>query len=178
MRSDKGLLMSDGTTWAARAAKLISGLCDRVVYSIRAEQQPAYAAAIAGAKFVVDAEGYRDIGPLGGLLSVHDQFPLSDVLLLACDMTDILAEDLRLLTVSQGSIRVYRSGGYFEPLCAFYSAIALDKIAALFHEAKISPSLQKLMSFPELQVTSLAPAEPARLKSHNVPLPAHTHERE
>ncbi len=169
MGSDKGLLMSDGVTWAERAARQLAMACDRVVYSIRGEQQEAYAAGIVGQNFVTDADQYRDIGPLGGLLSVHEQFPENNILLLACDMLLVKPEDLGPLKNSAGEVCVYRVGGFFEPLCAFYSATVLAKIGALFRAKQITASLQKILQLPELRVTSLVPADAGRLKSQNQP---------
>jgi molybdopterin-guanine dinucleotide biosynthesis protein A len=169
MGSDKGLLMMGGVTWAERAQKLLAAVSQRTLYSIRPEQQRAYAVAIPGGSFAVDSDNFKDIGPLGGLLSVHDQFPESDILLLACDMVSVEAEDLQRLIQATGEVRVYRAGEFFEPLCAFYAAEALAKISALYQEKQITASLQKTLLLPELHVTSLVPADAGRLRSQNLP---------
>lgn len=169
MGSDKGLLMIDGIPWAERAQKLLAAVCRRTVYSIRHDQQQAYAAAIPGASFVTDNDNCKDIGPLGGLLSVHEQFPTSDILLLACDMIFVAPGDLQQLIQSTGRIRAYRAGEFFEPLCAYYSAAALAKISTLYREKKNFISLQKVMLLPELRVTALVPADAGRLRSQNLP---------
>lgn len=46
MDSDKGLLVAHGITWAERSQGLLTTVCDRVVFSMRADQQHAYGAAI------------------------------------------------------------------------------------------------------------------------------------
>lgn len=177
MGSDKGLLMIDSITWAERSQKLLAAVCTSTVYSLRADQQRAYAAAIPDSVFAVDSDRYKGIGPLGGLLSVHEQFPESDILLLACDMIFVAPDDLQQLIQSTGGIRAYRSGEFFEPLCAYYSAAALAKISTLYREKKTSISLQKVMLLPELRVTALAPADTGRLSSQNLPQAIANHER-
>ncbi len=169
MGKDKGLLVENGITWAGRAQKLLAAICPRTVYSIRPDQQRAYATAIPGSIFAVDSERYKNIGPLGGLLSVHEQFPENDILLLACDMVCVEAKDLQELLQSSGEIRVYRLGDFFEPLCAFYSAAALAQISVLYREKQMTASLQKALLLPELRVTSLVPADSGRLRSQNLP---------
>ena len=169
MGKDKGLIITDGMCWAERAQQLLSAVCGRTVYAIRPEQQTAYTAAIGGGSFVVDGGRYKDIGPLGGLLSAHEQFPESDILLLACDMVGVEAEDLQRLFQAVGEIRVYRSVDFFEPLCAYYSAAALAKISVLCREKLIAGSLQKIMLLPELCVTPLVPVDANRLRSQNQP---------
>lgn len=176
MGRDKGLLMRDGVTWAELAARQLAMVCDQVAYSIRGEQQEAYAAAIVGQNFVIDADKYQDIGPLGGLLSVHEQIPESDILLLACDMPLVTAEDLGALINSAGEVCAYRVTGFFEPLCAFYSAAALAKISGLYRAKQITASLQKTLQLPELRVTSLVPADARRLVSQNQPRAVTNHE--
>ncbi len=177
MGSDKGLLMIDSITWAERAQKLLAAVCTSTVYSLRADQQRAYAAAIPDSVFAVDSDRYKDIGPLGGLLSVHDQFPGSDILLLACDMVSVEAEDLQQLIQAAGEIRVYRNFDFFEPLCAYYSAPALTKISALYRGKQITSSLQKILLLSELRVTALVPVDAGRLRSQNLPQTKQTHEQ-
>lgn len=172
MGSDKGLLVTDEITWAERAARRLAAICERVMYSIRPEQQSAYAAAIASAHFVVDADRYRGIGPLGGLLSVHELFPEDNILLLACDMVLVEAEDLQRLLQLSGEVRAYRTGDLFEPLCAFYSATALAEIATLYGEQRVSSSLQKILRLPAMRVNAVAPQNPDRLRSQNAPAPS------
>lgn len=167
MGSDKGLLMIDGVTWAERAKKLLSNVCRHTVYSIRPDQQRAYTTAIPGGNFAVDSDRYKDSGPLGGLLSVHEQFHESDILLLACDMIFVEAEDVQRLIRNEGEVRAYRTGDFFEPLCAYYSAAALAKISTLYRQKQINTSLQRVLQSPQTFVTALAPADADRLRSQN-----------
>jgi molybdenum cofactor guanylyltransferase len=62
-----------------------------VVFSVNQRQFEIYSALIPAGQFVPDAPGNTlpVTGPLKGLLSVHQQFPSNDLLLLACDMLDL-----------------------------------------------------------------------------------------
>lgn len=166
MGRDKGLLLSGDTSWAGRAAELLRVSCARVLFSIRSEQRAAY-----GFEAVLmDKPEFAGRGPLGGLLSAHADFPDSDILLLACDMISIEAADIAPLTTGPGEIVAYRDGELFEPLCAFYSAAALRKIAALFQANALPNSLQKILRLPQFSVTALAAEHRQRLLSQNTPL--------
>lgn len=167
MGRDKGLITENGKTRAECAASLLSAFSTRVVYSIHPRQSMTYREALPSVNFVEDLPRYQDIGPLGGLLSVHSAYPQSDILLLACDMTRVTTADLAALPVAAHEIAVYRIGEIFEPLCAYYARTALEKITALFSKAALPRSLQKILTLPELQVISLRPGEPQRLVSQN-----------
>lgn len=167
MGRDKGLISENGKTWAEQAHDLLATMCSPVVYSINPQQLSAYHAALPRGEFVVDT--LANAGPLGGLLSVQRKYSGHNVLLLACDMIFVNAEDMRALTLHNVEIAAYRHAGIFEPLCAYYSATALDKMAVLFSEGKIPVGLQKILQLPALQVAALQPGNPGHLKSQNEP---------
>jgi len=127
MGRDKGLLEKEGTPWARHMADRLMPYGLPVVFSVNASQVDAYTLALPGARLIVDSVAAD--GPLKGLLSVHEQFPDKDLLLLACDMLDMDAVTLHQL------IDAWREGGYelyayqesafFEPLCGIYTAAGL-----------------------------------------------------
>ncbi|MBX3722977.1 MAG: molybdenum cofactor guanylyltransferase [Turneriella sp.] len=171
MGRDKGLLAPDGMTQVARAAALLGNFAGHVVLSLRAEQAAQYTAAVPELAQVHDI--FHGRGPLGGLLSVHQKFPVADIFLLACDMPAVTAADIRHLLSLKGALGVYGSGGVFEPLCAFYSAAVcaemLRRTEAALRKGERPSGLQRLLH--DLQATAIHPPVPANLKSENTPSP-------
>lgn len=167
MGRDKGLIVESGKTFAERAGTLLSEFSERVVYSIHPRQSMTYREALPSGNFVEDLPHYQNIGPLGGLLSVHAAYPQSDILLLACDMTRVTSADLAALPAAADEISAYHTGEIFEPLCAYYAQTALEKITALLSKGALPRGLQKILALPELQVISLKHGDPNRLMSQN-----------
>lgn len=171
MGRDKGLIATKCVTAAARASALLADFTDRVVLSLRAEQAEQYTAAVPALAQVHDI--FHGLGPLGGLLSVHQKFPVADIFLLACDMPAVTAADIRHLLSLKGALGVYGSGGVFEPLCAFYSAAVcaemLRRTEAALRKGERPSGLQRLLH--DLQATAVHPPVPANLKSENTPSP-------
>lgn len=164
MGRDKGLIVENGQTWAARAAAVLINHVDRIVFSVRREQLGNYSQIFAGAEFVTDS--IAAVGPLGGLMSVHAQFPDAHLFLLACDMTSVSDREILPLLSASGDVVAYRHKEIFEPLCAFYSAAACDEIRRrVGANLDLAPGLQKLLH--ELRVTALEPAHYENLQSRN-----------
>ncbi|MBN9380035.1 MAG: molybdenum cofactor guanylyltransferase [Chitinophagaceae bacterium] len=143
MGRDKGLILKKGTPWAFYMAEKLTSFCLPVVFSVNAMQTDDYAAQFPGVRLVVDKEVIPAGGPLKGVLSVHQEFPENDLLLLACDMMDV-----DLATIGQ-LVEGYRAGGdyewyayqregFFEPFCAIYTAAGLEM-------AQLNISLQGLL---------------------------------
>ena len=111
-----------------------------VVFSVNASQVSAYSAVVPDAPLVTDNVAVP--GPLGGLLSVHEQFPGKDLLLLACDMLDVDMPTIGHLIASYSAggyeFYAYREGAFFQPLCAVFTAAGLE------HGVQ-APSLQLLL---------------------------------
>lgn len=131
MGRDKGLILKDGVPWALCMMDKLKPFFLPVVFSVNAVQTDDYIAQFPGVRLVVDREGIPAGGPLKGLLSVHEQFPDKDLLLLACDMVDMdqatigqLVEGYR--TGGEYEWYAYREEGFFEPFCAIYTAEGLE----------------------------------------------------
>lgn len=140
MGRDKGLLEKDGLPWAKHMADKLAAYHLPVVFSVNTGQVNDYTAALPGARLVVD--GVAAGGPLKGLLSVHEQFPDNDLLLLACDMLDMDTPTIHHLIAAyrkeDHNYYAYAKDGFFEPLCCIYTAAGLIR-------AHTSPSLQQLL---------------------------------
>jgi molybdenum cofactor guanylyltransferase len=144
MGTDKGLIM-EGDTICAKIVgdKMVQeGL--EVYYSINALQVQNYSKHIAPDKLIIDSNECP--GPLRGLLSAHESIPGKDLLLLACDMPDIMQADIRKLItaweVQEADYFAYRDNEYFQTFCAIYT---LGGLNALDKTGCESMSLQKIL---------------------------------
>ena len=124
MGRDKGLLEKDGIPWARYMADRLMPYNLPVVFSVNPSQADAYAHAMPGDRLVTDSVAAD--GPLKGLLSVHEQFPDKDLLLLGCDMLDMDAPTIERLIeeyCNNGyNFYAYVENGFFQPLCGIYTA--------------------------------------------------------
>jgi molybdopterin-guanine dinucleotide biosynthesis protein A len=145
MGRDKGLIERDGMVWAARVGRKLASLGMRVVYSVRAEQEAGYSAALPGAILIADASDIA--GPLNGLFSVHRRYVDRDLLLLACDMQDMdeetIGELIRAYRCDRGfDCYVYEEGGFVQPFCCIYAGGWLERMRGEIREDR---SLQSLI---------------------------------
>lgn len=141
MGSDKGLLTQDELTWAEVAVAKLSSLEIPVVVSVNKEQVNLYSKVFSASQLIIDDESILIKGPLLGLLSVHQQFPDEDLLVLACDMVDMGKKLLQdLLSVYKDSFHeacVYTVNGKRQPLCAVYTSKGLKPIFCLYRQGQL-----------------------------------------
>lgn len=131
MGSDKGLLPIGADNWALLAFRKMERLQLPVCVSINPMQLIAYSRFLSSDKLVIDVTQAK--GPLQGLLSVHFQYPEDDLLLLACDMTDMDTATLEILLDSPAAFPgfdyyLYERADFMEPLCAIYTSAALKTL--------------------------------------------------
>jgi molybdopterin-guanine dinucleotide biosynthesis protein A len=132
MGSDKGLLPIRNTIWAKHMHEKLAMFHIPVVYSINPQQVPIYREEILPELLVIDN---ADVGgPLKGLLSVHQQFPGKDLLLLACDMLDLDAVTIdtllqEYLRDNQYDFYVYQDDDFAQTFCGIYTRTGLEKVA-------------------------------------------------
>jgi molybdopterin-guanine dinucleotide biosynthesis protein A len=141
MGSDKGMLQKDATTWAQLAFNKLAALSIPVVVSVNVQQQNTYSNFFDASSLIVDDANLNIGGPLHGILSVHTQFPSSDLLVLACDMVAMETAVLQYLydhalTTNKEAI-VFMNAGKVEPLCGVYKASGLQKIKALYAQGEL-----------------------------------------
>jgi molybdenum cofactor guanylyltransferase len=134
MGSDKGLLKTGNTIWALSTAAKLTPFGIPVIFSINERQQESYRPYISPDHFVTDSVDVK--GPLKGLLSVHKKFPGKDLLLLACDMSDLDAPTIQkiittYLEESQYDFFVYQDLEFAQPFCGIYTSQGLEKEYAL-----------------------------------------------
>ena len=130
MGSDKGLLQLDGKTWAEQIVKKLKEEDLPVVVSINEKQQEPYSRIFKKEELVVDQLPMH--GPLNGLLTVHQQNPQQDILLMACDLIDmdksILQELIKSYEENEADYFAYEENNFFQPLCAIYTSSALKSL--------------------------------------------------
>ncbi|HMI03867.1 MAG TPA: molybdenum cofactor guanylyltransferase [Pedobacter sp.] len=131
MGKDKGLLLKDEQPWAVIIADKLAQHGLEVAVSVNELQKQSYRNIFPERTLIVDHIPIS--GPLNGLLSVHQRFPDHDLLLMACDLTEMDKDTLDTLI---GAYReqpghefyVYRHNGFAEPFCAIYTAAALAAV--------------------------------------------------
>jgi molybdenum cofactor guanylyltransferase len=131
MGTDKGLIQQNGKTWVQIVAGKISALGLPVVISINEKQVEDYKKLFLEEQLVVDRVDIN--GPLRGLLTVHQQFPQNDILLLACDLIDMDSDTIQnLISVAKSGddheFYVYENHGLAEPFCAIYTSKGLKEV--------------------------------------------------
>jgi molybdopterin-guanine dinucleotide biosynthesis protein A len=150
MGADKGLLKLHANTWAQTAVDKISVLEFPVVISVNDSQYPAYTTIFPQQQLIKDNDQLEPQGPLGGVLSVHLQFPAEDLFILACDMPLMETEPLKeLLTYYQqypepGAF-VFTNDAEPEPLCGIYRSKALAYIHQLYLSGQLTRHSMKFM---------------------------------
>lgn len=155
MGRDKGLIEQEGSCWALRMGRKLAQVGLPVLYSIRAEQEDAYAGVLGEVMRVTDV--VEAGGPVNGLLSVHAICPDSDLLVLACDMQDMDEETiLRLLDEYRkggAEFYVYYDGEFAEPFCAVYTAAGLEKVKAKIGEERSMRAVIGMGTVRRMEIT-------------------------
>ena len=131
MGRDKGMLVTGGATWAEHAVTKLRELDIPVVISVNEKQLASYRCIFDQGLLVLDQVDAK--GPLSGLLSVHLQYPMDDLLVLACDMPEMDVHTLRVLkddatTFPEFDTYCYVNKGIIEPLCALYTSTFLKYV--------------------------------------------------
>ncbi len=131
MGTDKAaMLHPDGRPLAKRTVDLLSVVCERVVVSLRHDQEtPPQIEESPRLVIARDPENGSE-GPFAGMIASMRLFPDADWLVLACDLPRLDVETLEHLIASRHESELllsYRSefDGLPEPLCAFYAAGSL-----------------------------------------------------
>ena len=130
MGTDKGLLQLNEKTWAEHIVQKLIEQNLPVVVSINDKQQEAYSKIFKKEELIIDQLPMH--GPLNGLLTVHQQYPQKDILLMACDLIDmeksILQELINSYEQNQADYFSYEEDNFFQPLCAIYTAAAIHSL--------------------------------------------------
>ena len=131
MGTDKGLIVKGDKTWAQIVAGKLSDLELPVAISINERQVEDYGRLFTKDQLVTDLVNIN--GPLRGLLTVHQRFPLNDILLMACDLIDMDGQTIENLLHEIRSdegyeFYVYEHHGLAEPFCGVYTSKGLSSV--------------------------------------------------
>jgi len=142
MGTDKGLMISGNKTWSQIAKEKMELLPLNCLISINPSQVNAYRRIFKNEELVVDNPLVNVGGPLSGLLSVHHQFPHEDLLILACDLTQM--QSIVLLELKNKAQQsplseacIFQSQNGIEPLCGVYTARGLEKLEKMYNEGLV-----------------------------------------
>lgn len=172
MGSDKGLMKGqDGMLWIEKMV----GMCQEIglptLVSINASQQKGYNAVFPNEQLIQDI--YPAIGPLGGILSVHNSLLDNDLLVLSCDMQDLDAAVLWEVLKHHEKLGEYDAvipfkEDFFQPFPGLYSAELLRKISVLYHTQQLeNHSMQNLFKTFMTYELHLPEQQVPKLKSYN-----------
>lgn len=134
MGTDKGLLPLAAGNWAGSAFHKLEQLNLPVCLSVNPGQLSAYGQFFSPEQLITDETTAS--GPLKGLLSAHLKYPDDDLILLACDMTDMDTATLKALLDNKTAFPgfdyyLYEREDFMEPLCAIYTSGSLKM---LYHQ--------------------------------------------
>lgn len=150
MGSDKGLLKLEAKTWSQTAMEKMALLGIGVKLSVNRRQYNDYGAVFSAEDLITDDDTISFTGPVAGVLSAHRHLPEEDIFLLACDMplmeTAILRQLLDIYHQHPGhDAWLYSNNGELEPLCAIFSARALERIIGMYLQGKLEKHSMKYM---------------------------------
>jgi len=150
MGKDKGLLASDNETWAGKLMEKLKDLRIRIVISVNAGQLQHYNDVLPDVELIVDNDSLQLHGPMAAVMSVHETYPMEDLLVVACDMPYMDALVLNELQIQYNKYPgsegyVFTNKGEPEPLCAIYSATGLSSIKFLYDQGKLIRHSMKFM---------------------------------
>jgi len=176
MGQPKSLLDYHGKPQYQQVAEFLSGFCEQVFISCRAEQQSLFE----GVETILDSDSYGDIGPLNGVLTAFSlqlsessklsESSLSAWLVVGCDYPLLEKSDLEQLVRARNPARVATvftnpETSFLEPLIGIYEAKAGPLLLEWFQQGN-----ESLRRFLELQeINQVIPEHPECLKSVDTP---------
>lgn len=146
MGTDKGLILKDEQPWFAFMADKLQTFHLQTFISINASQVESYQTYANPEIFIIDHHEVN--GPLNGLLSAHQEHPETDFLVIACDLLHLQQATITKLLATykqfpEYDFYAYHNQQFWEPLCAIYTAKALN---AYDFQASPKHSFQALLN--------------------------------
>lgn len=150
MGNDKGLLSSEGITWAEAAVGKLSALKIPVCISVNEQQYDVYAKTFDANLLVKDNPALQIHGPLSGVLSTHLEYPLQNIFVLACDMPLMEIKLLNRLynadlETDDYDAYIFTNNEEAEPLCGIYCAKGLAFILDTYNKGLLAKHSMKFM---------------------------------
>ncbi len=149
MGEDKGLLLLKDQTWAEIAFQKLKKTGIPVHLSVNPDQKDKYLQLFDSSLLVVDSVAIP--GPLAGVMSAHLFLKDQDLLLLACDMTDVSTDTIIELTEAFNANKerydffVYKNESEYEPMLGIYTSKGIQKAYALFKDGKMKKFSMKYL---------------------------------
>jgi len=166
MGQDKALLKRDGKSQLASLAALLEPMVDRVFVSTRSDQtdEPERR------RFAQIIDRYSHIGPVAGVLSAMDDYPVVDWLVVACDLPNVDQATIRHLIDHRAADKpftAFRSShdDLPEPLCAIYRSGSAPIVRDFVDAGLTCPRKMLIRSDTKL----LAQPNPRALDNINTP---------
>ena len=149
-------------TWAQLGADKLLALDLPTVISINPSQRTAYETHFKKEQLIFDHPSFVDVGgPLLGLLSVHQQLPSQDLMVLACDFPKMELIILQhLFDQFKKSIACeamcFKVENQVQPLCAIYAATGLASILNIYQQKRLDRN-SMMYVLEQLQTNYLVP---------------------
>ena len=140
MHKDKSTLQYHDRNQREHLVQLLAPLCNRVFLSCNASQATELVE-----EYNIIQDTFEGIGPIGGIHSAFEKFPVAAWLVVACDLPYLGADTLSHL-ISHRQIgkqaTAFRSGkeARMEPLLAIYEHTAFSVLAEGIEKNEYSPS--------------------------------------
>ena len=171
MGRDKGTLAIGKHTWAEHAAGKLHTLDIPVAISVNEVQLSTYQRIFDKEMLVLDQVDAK--GPLAGLLSTHQKFPDDDLLVLACDMTEMDVQTLQVvkdcaITFPGFEYYCYVNKGFMEPLCALYTAEVLKHLLLALQSSSL-PGFSLHHIIKQGHYKGIPVANHRKFNNHNTP---------
>jgi len=140
MGVDKSMLEYHGIPQRYFLYHLLEQCCEIVFLSLNESQASTESQ---GFKMVVDADEYKNKGPISALMSFQKIYPGSSVLMLGCDYPNItldILQDFLLTVLPENKSAAFAStdGNAYEPLLAFYHLEDLIRLPMQFETGNYS----------------------------------------
>lgn len=174
MGVDKGMITYQSMTWTQLAINKFLALNLPVILSVNAQQYQEYFIKFHPIIILPDHLSLDVYGPLKGLLSVHLQYPSTNLFVVACDMPSmhmlVLEHLLSKALQGQEEAFVYNDDENTEPLCAVYTSKGLEKIYKLYRQEQLKKhSLHYMIENMQTCYLSIPPKWKKYFKNYNSP---------
>ena len=178
MGHDKGLMLTENTTWAVKLKLLLEqvGIVD-VLISVGNHNKEAYFQYFSEEQLIVDQEFNAVPTPLIGVLSTHLSLKAKekqkDLFVLACDLQLIDEEVISLLLQSYQEnknklIHLLTDGAFLQPLAGIYKYEGLENLYQLA-QSQQNKSIRSLVQALKTEVIELPNPIKYKLKNFNSP---------
>lgn len=150
MGEDKAMINTSGSSWAQSGINMLSKLKMAIYLSVNQAQYGEYGLIFNESVLIKDDQSLQLHGPLLGVISAHLKFPLQDIFVLACDMQSMEAIAISKLQESYTlhpnyDAYVFVHENNREPLCAIYTARALQKIVKMYTDKTLKKHSMNFM---------------------------------